>query len=212
VKLFVLDGHSIYRRGLVACLGGLEDVDDVFEAGDVGSAERDPHLALADIVLVDDGVADALPFIRRLSQSQPCRIVVCSSSAEEPEVVAAVQAGAVGYLRKDTLTSEALASCVRAAADGAGVMAPDLLGALLRNLSRLSSDVLEPRGLSLSRLSEREQEVLRLVAAGHPTREVAVRLSYSERTIKNVLHDVVTKMDARTRSQAVAQAVREGLI
>ncbi|MGN6378312.1 MAG: LuxR C-terminal-related transcriptional regulator [Gaiellales bacterium] len=212
MKLFVIDGHSIYRRGLVACLSGLEDVDLVSDAGDVAAGERDPELAQADVLLVDDRVPGALEFIRRLALIGRPRVVVCSSSAEEHEVIAAVQAGAVGYLRKDTLTSEALASCVRATADGAGVMAPDLLGALLRNLSRLSSDVLEPRGLSLSRLSEREQEVLRLVAAGHPTREVAVQLSYSERTIKNVLHDVVTKMDARTRSQAVAQAVREGLI
>ena len=65
---------------------------------------------------------------------------------------------------------------------------------------------------ALSRLTSREQEVLRLVAAGHPTREVARRLCYSERTIKNVIHDVVTKLNARTRSQAVAEAVREGLI
>jgi DNA-binding NarL/FixJ family response regulator len=72
--------------------------------------------------------------------------------------------------------------------------------------------VLEPRGLSLSRLTSREQEVLRLVAEGHPTREVARRLCYSERTIKNVIHDVVTKLNARTRSQAVAEAVRAGLI
>ena len=74
------------------------------------------------------------------------------------------------------------------------------------------SELLEPRGLSLSPLTVREQEVLRLVADGHPTREVAKRLSYSERTVKNVIHDVVTKFNARSRSQAVAAAVREGLI
>ena len=91
-------------------------------------------------------------------------------------------------------------------------MAPDLLGTLLRGITRASREVLEPRGLSLSRLTAREQEVLRLVAEGHPTREVANRLCYSERTIKNVIHDVVTKLNARTRSQAVALAVRERLI
>jgi len=73
-------------------------------------------------------------------------------------------------------------------------------------------EVLEPRGLSLSWLTAREKQVLRLVANGHPTREVARQLSYSERTIKNVMHDVVTKMNARSRSQAVAEAVRAGLI
>lgn len=91
-------------------------------------------------------------------------------------------------------------------------MAPELLGTLLRTLSRVSRDMLEPRGLSLSRLTEREQKVLRLVAAGRATREVAEEMCYSERTIKNVLHDISTKLDARTRSQAVAEAVREGLI
>jgi DNA-binding NarL/FixJ family response regulator len=63
-----------------------------------------------------------------------------------------------------------------------------------------------------ARLTDREQQVLALIAAGHPTREVALELSYSERTVKNVLHDVVTKLNARSRSQAVAFAVREGLI
>ena len=63
-----------------------------------------------------------------------------------------------------------------------------------------------------ARLTDREQQVLSLIAAGHPTREVAQQLCYSERTVKNVLHDVVTKLNARSRSQAVAHAVREGLI
>ena len=72
--------------------------------------------------------------------------------------------------------------------------------------------MLEPRGLSLSWLTTRERQVLRLVADGHPTREVAMQLCYSERTIKNVIHDIVTKLNARTRSQAVAEAVRAGLI
>jgi DNA-binding NarL/FixJ family response regulator len=97
---------------------------------------------------------------------------------------------------------------VQAAAGGAGVLAPDLLGSLLRGMS---SDGSNGRP-SLARLTEREQQVLALIAKGHPTREVALELSYSERTVKNVLHDVVTKLNARSRSQAVAHAVREGLI
>lgn len=72
--------------------------------------------------------------------------------------------------------------------------------------------MLEPQGLSLSRLTEREQRVLTLIAGGHAIREVAEQLCYSERTVKNVLHDVPTKLNARTRSQAVAYAVKEGLI
>ena len=120
-----------------------------------------------------------------------------------------MQAGAVGYLRKDTLTTESLGAAVRAAANGAGVMEPELLGNLLRGISPES---LEPARPATAQLTDREQQVLSLIAAGHPTREVAQQLSYSERTVKNVLHDVVTKLNARSRSQAVAFAVREGLI
>jgi DNA-binding NarL/FixJ family response regulator len=140
------------------------------------------------------------------------QIVVCSATREEHDVLAAVQAGAVGFLCKDTLSTETLVTSVRAAGMGAGVMAPELLGALLQNISRVSREVLEPRGLSLSWLTAREKQVLRLVADGHPTREVARQLCYSERTIKNVIHDVTTKLNARSRSHAVAEAVRAGLI
>ncbi len=121
-------------------------------------------------------------------------------------MLAALQAGAVGYLRKDTLTTESLGAAVRAAANGAGVMERELLGNLLRGVTP------EPARSTATRLTDREQQVLALIAAGHPTREVAQALSYSERTVKNVLHDVVTKLNARSRSQAVAFAVREGLI
>lgn len=71
---------------------------------------------------------------------------------------------------------------------------------------------MKPKGLTLPRLTRREQQALSLIAEGHPTREVALKLSYSERTVKNVLHDIVVKLNVRTRSQAVACAVREGLI
>jgi DNA-binding NarL/FixJ family response regulator len=123
-------------------------------------------------------------------------------------VLAAIQAGAVGFLRKDTLTTDGLAAAVTAAASGTGVVTPDLLGKLLRTLSA-NGDHAKP---AHARLTDREQQVLTLIAKGHPTREVAQELCYSERTVKNVLHDVVTKLNARSRSQAVAHAVREGLI
>ena len=88
-------------------------------------------------------------------------------------------------------------------------MAPELLGNLLaRRLARGA----RARPARAAQLTDREQQVLSLIAAGHPTREVAQELCYSERTVKNVLHDVVTKLNARSRSQAVAFAVREGLI
>jgi DNA-binding NarL/FixJ family response regulator len=212
VRVVVIDPHPIYRGGLRASLAALDDVDSVVDLATVAEAWEDPALAAADVVLVDHGAADGVEFIRRLRARGGARVIVCASGADEARLLETVQAGAVGYLCKDSLTPEVLAAGVQAAASGAGVMAPELLGSLLRSLSRISEEVLEPRGLSLTRLSSREQKVLRLVAEGCPTREVARRLCYSERTIKNVIHDVVTKLNVRTRSQAVAHAVREGLI
>jgi DNA-binding NarL/FixJ family response regulator len=212
VKILLLDPHSIYRGGLAACLAAMEEVDAVTEAGTVGEALQNGAIGDADVVIVDHDLPGGHEFIRKVRETSSARVIACSSRYDEHEVLAVTQAGAVGYLCKDTLTPDALVSGVRAAANGAGVMAPEVLGNLLRGISRVSREVLEPRGLSLSRLTAREQEVLRLVAEGHPTREVARRLCYSERTIKNVIHDVVTKLNARTRSQAVAEAVRAGLI
>ena len=212
MKVFILDAHSIYRHGLASCLSALAEVDAVGEASGVREAWASRDLPEADVVLVDPDVTGGGDFIREVREKTGAAVVVCSSRTEEHDVLAAVQAGAVGYLCKDTLTPETLETGVRGASNGAGVMTPEVLGNLLRGISRVSREVLEPRGLSLSSLTAREQEVLRLVAAGHPTREVAQKLCYSERTIKNVIHDVVTKLNARTRSQAVAQAVREGLI
>jgi len=212
VKVFILDAHSIYRHGLASCLSSMDEVDSVGEAAGVREAWGSRDLPEADVVLVDPEVNGGSDFIREVREKTGAAVVVCSSRTDEQDVLAAVQAGAVGYLCKDTLTPETLETGVRGASNGAGVMTPEVLGNLLRGISRVSREVLEPRGLSLSSLTAREQEVLRLVAAGHPTREVAQKLCYSERTIKNVIHDVVTKLNARTRSQAVAQAVREGLI
>ena len=211
MRVFVCDPHSIYRRGLAASLELLEDVDSVAHAGSVREAWEDAALLSADIVLVETAMPGGRDFVGAVSESERSRVIVCTSECSENDVLAAIQAGAVGFLRKDTLTPESLAAAVRAAASGTGVVAPDLLGSLLRSLT---PEVLDSRSAAVghARLSDREQQVLALVAAGHPTREVAEQLCYSERTVKNVLHDVVTKLNARSRSQAVAFAVREGLI
>jgi DNA-binding NarL/FixJ family response regulator len=208
VRVFVCDPHSIYRRGLAASLELLEDVEYVAHAGSIREAWEDPALLSSDIVLVETAMEGGREFVGNVAESASARVIVCTSDCTEDDVLAAIQAGAVGFLRKDTLTPESLGAAVRAAASGTGVVAPDLLGSLLRSLT---PDVLEGRPAH-ARLSDREQQVLALIAAGHPTREVAERLCYSERTVKNVLHDVVTKLNARSRSQAVAFAVREGLI
>lgn len=209
MKLFVLDPHTIYRRGLAASLALMEAVESVAEAATVSEASEHAALRTADLVLLDPSVPAGPDFVRGIRESSNARVIVCASDCEAAEVVAALHAGAVGLLRKDALTPEALAAAIRAAADGAGVVSPELLSRLLRPSA---PEVADPLRFNPTQLTDRELRVLSLIADGHPTREVAHELSYSERTVKNVLHDVVTKLKARSRSQAVAFAVREGLI
>jgi DNA-binding NarL/FixJ family response regulator len=206
VKLFVLDTHTIYRRGLVACLDRLDEVEAVADAESVRDAWEDPALFAADLVLVDPSLPGGGDFVGAVREATGASVIVCSSDTAQDAVVRAIQSGAVGYLRKDELTPEALGAAVRAAASGSGVLAGDLLAGLVAN-----GEAAAKRPVA-AQLTDREQQVLSLIAAGHPTREVAQELCYSERTVKNVLHDVVTKLNARSRSQAVAFAVREGLI
>jgi DNA-binding NarL/FixJ family response regulator len=208
VKLFVLDTHTIYRRGLVACLDLLDEVEAVADAESVRDAWEHPALFAADLVLIDPKLPGGEDFVGAVREATGAAVIVCSSDTEQDSVVRALQAGALGYLRKDELTPEALGAAVRAAASGTGVLAGDLLGSLVPSANGHGA---APRA-AVATLTDREQQVLSLIAAGHPTREVALELSYSERTVKNVLHDVVTKLNARSRSQAVAFAVREGLI
>jgi DNA-binding NarL/FixJ family response regulator len=208
LKLFVLDPHTIYRRGLAACLELLDGVDSVAHAESVREAWESPALFETDLVILDHSMPGGGDFIEAAAEATGARVMVCTSDCSQDNVLMAMKAGAIGFLRKDTLTTEGLAAAVQAAASGAGVVTPELLGSLVRSA--------EPNGVNgrahHATLTDREQQVLALIAAGHPTREVAQQLCYSERTVKNVLHDVVTKLNARSRSQAVAFAVREGLI
>jgi DNA-binding NarL/FixJ family response regulator len=172
----------------------------------VDAASRHADLVTSDIVIVDASAADALAFIRDLHTAGTARLIVSATSWPQKDILAAMEAGAVCVLRKDTLTAEGLEASVRATLQGAGVLPSDLLSGLLVAVRTGDGQ------RRSTQLTNREEQVLRLIADGHATREVAAELCYSERTVKNVLHDVVTKLDARTRSHAVAHAVRAGLI
>jgi len=198
LKVFLVDPHAIYRRGVAVLLSSLDCVETVGEAGSPGDAALDPALAEADVVLIDARTDADRDLIRELRASTGARVIVCTSREDDDGFTSALRAGAVGFMRKEGLTPEALTSGVLAAQSGAGVLPADRLGDVLAGAPQ--------------RLTDREQRVLTLVADGHATSEVAHAMSYSERTVKNVLHDVVVKLNARTRSQAVACAVREGLI
>jgi DNA-binding NarL/FixJ family response regulator len=209
MKVFVVDSHAIYRRGLVASLELLDRVESVAHAEGVRDAHQHAALRDADLVILDTSIAGGREFLATFVDGGRARVIACTSDCDEDSVLGAVEAGAVGYLRKDTLTQDMLQAAIQAAEGGAAIVAPDLLGRMLR-AQPADSDA--SARFSAQRLTDREQRVLALIAEGYPTREVAQQLCYSERTVKNVLHDVVTKLNVRSRSQAVAHAVRDGLI
>ncbi|MDX6677046.1 MAG: hypothetical protein QOE31_1098 [Solirubrobacteraceae bacterium] len=210
--VFIVDQHPIYRRGMATCLEAKPGIGFVAHCDSVDEAWRHERLRESSVVIIDPTGRDALAFIRQVHDGLQIPVLACSPTAAECDVLAVVECGAVGVLVKESLDPEALIGSVDAVLAGSSVMPATVLSQLLEGLTRVSREVLEPRGLSLSRLTERERQVLVLIAQGHATREVALELSYSERTVKSVVHDAVTKLGARSRAQAVAFAVREGLI
>ena len=140
------------------------------------------------------------------------RLVLLISRVDDRSLLAAAEAGVTGVVRRNDATPGNLSAAIRSAAAGEGTLPPDLLGRLLRQVGQLQRQVLSPRGLTFSGLTEREAAVLRLLADGYDTAEVGRQLFYSERTVKNIIHDVTSRLELRNRSHAVAYAIREGLI
>lgn len=167
------------------------------------------HVAVAVADEVDD---DTVRLLRRLQRLGGARVVLIVTRIDDAGLLAAIEAGACGVLRRAEASSERLVSAIRTAAAGDGTVPPDLLGRLLDQVGQLQRNVLTPRGLSFSGVSDREAQVLRLVADGFDTAHIARQLSYSERTVKNVLHDVTARLQLRNRSHAVAYALRAGII
>jgi DNA-binding NarL/FixJ family response regulator len=203
-SVFVYAADPILEAGVAAQLAGCSSLRVVGRA--------DPDAAEVAVVVVDEVDEDAARVVRALQRPDGPRIVVVATRLDDVGLLAAVEAGACALLRRGEATACALEGAVRAAAAGDGSVPGDLLARLLDQVGRLKRQVLDPRGIALSGLSEREAAVLKLVAEGLETGEIARRLSYSERTIKNVIHDVTSRLGLRNRSHAVAFALREGLI
>ena len=204
IRVFLYARDPILQTGLASQLRPRPEVELV-GSDDVDAAEV--------AVVVCDGLdAETLRVLHALQRGGVPRLVLLASTLDAADVGRAVEAGVCGVLRRNEASMDRLLAVISAAAAGDGSIPPDLLGRLLDQVGRLQRQVLDPRGFTLAGLSGREIEVLRLVADGLETREIATRLCYSERTVKNVLHEVTTRLQLRNRSHAVAYAVREGLI
>jgi DNA-binding NarL/FixJ family response regulator len=200
----------------------IEAKDPITRLGMAGQLRGRPELRLlteseageaAVAVVVVDGLSEQeVSELRRLHRRLPARLVLVPTDIDDSGMSAAVECGVVGVVRRTEASAERLAQVIVAAARGEGSVPADLLGRLLKQMGRLQREVLDPRGITLSVLTTREADVLRLLADGLETREIATKLSYSERTVKNVLHGLTTRLQLRNRAHAVAYALRHDLI
>ncbi|MFE3250966.1 LuxR C-terminal-related transcriptional regulator [Streptomyces sp. NPDC059209] len=156
------------------------------------------------VVVVDTVDEEARRTLRRIQRTTTCRTVLITAAIDEQQLASAAECGVAGVVRRSEATPEHLVHVIGTVARGEGHLPADLLGRLLEEVGRLQGQVLGPRGLHFTGHAPREVDVLQLVADGHDTAEIATRLGYSERTIKNILHSVMTRLKLGNRSHAVA--------
>ncbi|WP_016699313.1 response regulator [Actinoalloteichus spitiensis] len=204
IRLVIVDDHPIVRGGLRDTFSDAEDILVVGEAGDGAEGIERAKLLAADVVLMDlrmpgmDGVT-ATAALRQLVPS--ARVLVLTTFDSESDVLPAIEAGAIGYLLKDALPDE-LARAVRAAARGEPVLAPSVTQHLMGQVRRPGAGT----------LTDREKEVLQLVANGSSNREAAAALFIGEASIKTHLQHIYDKLDVRDRASAVAEGYRRRLL
>jgi DNA-binding NarL/FixJ family response regulator len=164
------------------------------------------------VVMTDRLNFEATDRLRRLAAEFDKPTVLLTGELNEASLLTAVEHHVVAILPRNSATSEQLVDSVQAAAIGNGVMPRDVLGQLLRRLESLQREVLAPNGLNASGLQPREVDILRLMAEGWDTEEIAKELKYSVRTVKNVIYNLTARLRLRNRAHAVAYAMRSGAI
>jgi DNA-binding NarL/FixJ family response regulator len=214
IRVLVADDHVLFRRGLEMVLGAEDDIDIVGEAGDGAEAYARAVDLLPDVVLMDvrmprrSGI-EACSDIKSAVPST--RIVMLTISDEETDLFEAVRAGANGYLLKD-VPGEEIAEGIRAVMGGQSLISPSMAGALLAEFAELSKRSAEAVRVPVPRLTERELEVLRLVARGLANKDIATQLFISENTVKNHVRNILEKLQLHSRMEAVVYAVREKIL
>jgi DNA-binding NarL/FixJ family response regulator len=173
-----------------------------------------PPPADCDVVVaaVDRMTAETLAMLRRWKAESPVPVVLVAGDLAEADLMNAVECRVVAVIPRRNATGDRLLTAVRVAASGGGMLPPDLLGNLLAHVGRLQSEVLAPRRLNASGLTPREVDVLRLVADGWDTNDIAEQLCYSVRTVKNVVYTLTNRLKLRNRVHAVAYAMQAGVL
>lgn len=210
IRVLIVDDHQVVRRGLHTFLEIQEDIEVVGEAadGDEGVARAEelrPDIVLMDVKMPGTDGIEALRELRRLEN--PARVLVVTSFTEQRTVVPALRAGAAGYVYKD-VDPDALAGAIRSIHAGHVLLQPEVAGALLSDGAGGGNGGGAGRG---SVLTEREREVLELIADGRSNREIARTLVLSEKTVKTHVSNILMKLDLADRTQAALWAVRHGM-
>ncbi|MFD4834853.1 response regulator [Streptomyces uncialis] len=204
IRLVVVDDHPIVRGGLRDTFADAEDIVVVGEAGDGAEGVERAKLLAADVVLMDlrmprmDGVAATAALLDLVPS---VRVLILTTFDSESDVLPAIEAGAIGYLLKDALPDE-LMRAVRAAARGESVLAPSVTQHLMGQVRRPGAGT----------LTDREKQVLQLVANGNSNREAATALFIGEASIKTHLQHIYGKLGVRDRAAAVAEGYRRRLL
>lgn len=204
VRVVVRSSDAISREGLESFLRSSPQV--------TVPAEREAADADVVVVCCDRFSSEVIAMLRLAAAEKGAPVVLVADEITGTDLLIAVECRVVGILPRAAVSTERLLHAVLAAASGGGVMPPNLVGELLKHLERLQSEVLAPHGLNASGLTPREVDVLRLMADGLDTNEIAGELCYSERTVKNVIYSMTNRLNLRNRSHAVAYAMRTGMI
>jgi DNA-binding NarL/FixJ family response regulator len=205
IRILIVDDHSVVRQGLKMFLGLDPELEVVGEAADGAEGLRQAHELKPDVVLMDvlmpvmDGIAATAAVRRELPDTE---VIALTSVLEDASVVGAVRAGAIGYLLKDTESDE-LRRAIKAAAAGQVQLSPKAAARLMREVRVPDSP---------EALTERETDVLRLLAQGRSNKEIAQLLTLSEKTVKTHVSNVLSKLNVPSRTQAALYAVRIGLV
>ena len=208
VRVLVVDDQALFREALVTLLGARPEVEVTGEAGDGQQALERAAALQPDVVLMDlhMPVLDGIAATRRLRVEQPgVQVLALTTFDDDEDVFAALRAGALGYLLKD-VSSDRLVEAVLSAARGESVLQPSVAAKVVARFARLDdAPRSRPQPLVVP-LSDRELDVLRLLADGHSNREIATALFLAEGTVKNHVTNVLGKLGARDRTQAALRA------
>jgi DNA-binding NarL/FixJ family response regulator len=212
IRVAVVDDQELFRRGLTMLLGVEEDIDVVGEAGDGIAATELAATAVPDVILMDVRMPkrSGIEACVAIKEAAPtARIIMLTVSDEEADLYDAVKNGASGYLLKDSSIDE-VAQAIRVVADGQSLISPSMAIKLLDEFKQMSRS--DRQQVPTPKLTDRELEVLKLVAQGLNNREIAKRLFISENTVKNHVRNILEKLQLHSRMEAVMYAVREKLL